>query len=96
MFKWIERRANEKHANAIRSTLAMLIEASNEASSTIDRLGASTTRQRETIHGLEAVLIDDLDGPLPMDEIKQRILEPAIRSPDTSQEARLPIEYAYD
>jgi hypothetical protein len=74
----------------------MLIEASNEASSTIDRLGASTTRQREAIHGLEAVLIDDLDGPLPMDDIRRRILEPALRSPETSHEARQAIAYVCD
>ena len=82
--------------NHVRQTLAKLIQISNEADSTIARLGGSSPQQRDTIHRLQEQLRFDLIGPVPIDEIKQRILEPALRAPGVTEGARMTVNHVYD
>ncbi|HEX7374993.1 MAG TPA: hypothetical protein VF277_08455 [Steroidobacteraceae bacterium] len=96
MFNWFRRNTAEAQESNIRKTLAMLIDVSNEAAATIDHLGGSTTLQRTTIHELQDSLIGELAGPIPMDEIRRRIVEPALQSPGTSQSARLAVASVFD
>ena len=96
MFNWFRRNTAEVQEFNIRKTLAMLIDVSNEAAATIDHLGGSTTLQRTAIHELQDTLIGELAGPIPMDEIRRRIMEPALLSPGTSQSARLAVMSVFD
>lgn len=96
MFDWLKRKAVELQENHVQETLAKLIQISNEAHSTIARLGHASLEQRDTIHRLQEQLRFDLIGPVPIDEIKQRILEPALRAPAVTEGARMAVNHVYD
>lgn len=96
MFDWIKRKAAEKQERNIRETLSKLVQVSNEADSTIARLGAPLPQQREAIHKLQNQLLMDFIGPIRLDEVKQRILEPALQSHGATKGARMAVDHVYD
>lgn len=96
MLGWLKRRAIKKQETNIRDTLAKLIHVSNEAHATIERLGDSFPQQKEAIHKLQNQLMFDFIGPMPLDEVKHRILEPALRLPGVTQGARMAVDHVHD
>lgn len=96
MLDWLKWKAAEKQERNIRETLAKLIQVSNEAAATLGRLGDAFPQQREAIRKLQNELLMDLIGPTPLDEIKQRILDPALRAPGTTDGARMAVDHVCD
>jgi len=96
MLGWLKRKAIEKQEANIRDTLGKLVAVSNEAHATIDRLGDSFPQQKEAVRKLQNQLAFDFIGPLPLDEVKHRILEPALRRPGVTEGARMAVDHIYD
>lgn len=95
MLGWFKKKAAEKQESNIRETLAKLIQASDEAHATIERLGDSFPQQKEAIYRLQNQLMFDLVGPISLDEIKQRIFEPALSRQGVTEGARMALDHVY-
>jgi hypothetical protein len=96
MFDWLKKKAAAKQESNIQDTLAKLIHAADEAHGTIQRLGDAFPQQKQAIHQLQNQLMFDLIGPIPLDEIKQRIFEPSLHRPGITEGARMAVDHVYD
>jgi hypothetical protein len=96
MLAWLKRKATEKQGANIRGTLEELIALANEADATIQRLGDSFPQQKKEIHRLQNKLRLDLIGPVPLEEVKQTILDPTLRNPGVTAGARIAVDHVYD
>ena len=96
MLGWLKRKSIEKQEANIRETLGKLIQVSNEAHATIGRLGDAFPQQKEAVRKLQNQLAFDFIGPLPLDEVKHSILEPALRRPGVTEGARIAVDHVYD
>lgn len=96
MFEWLKRKAADRQEANILATLQRLIRVSNEAYTTIEQFGDSSIQQKRDIHRLQETLRLDLIGPIPLAEVKTRLLEPALAAPGVSEGARMAVEHVCD
>jgi hypothetical protein len=96
MFEWLKRKAADRQEANILSTLQRLIRVSNEAHSTIQQFGDASVQQKRDVRRLQETLRLDLIGPIPLAEVKTRLLEPALAAAGVSEGARMAVEHVCD
>lgn len=96
MFDWLRRKAAEKQEANFRASLFRLIDAANDVHAAMDFVGDSTWQEKKRIQGLQSSLAYDFAGPIPPQELKARIIDPALRQAGVSEGARMAVIHVYD
>ena len=96
MLDWLKRKAAEKQEANFSASLSRLISASNEAYGRIEFTGDSTWQQKKAIQELQSSLAYDFAGPLNPDELKQRLIDPALAAPAVTEGARIAVMHVYE
>lgn len=96
MLEWLKRKAAEKQEANVRETVAALIAVANEAYATIQRLGDAFPQQHRAIVALQRRLSVNLIGPVPLDELRHRIIDPALDQPGVTEGARMAVYHVCD
>lgn len=96
MFEWFKRKSVELSKKNIKECLEELITIANRAHEHILQTGKENPSDIETVNRAKTNLIIQLCGPIPLDEVKERFINPILEGKDISEGARIAICHAYD
>ncbi len=96
MFEWLKRKSHDLSARNIAKCIEEIKAASVRFDANLRMYGTPDQSDIKKMNKLRDKLIIELCGPIPLDEVKDYIIGPAVSSPHVPQAARHFIMNAYD
>lgn len=96
MLEWFKRKAIEKSRANIIALIDELIPVANAAATNLERNLTPNPRDISAVHKLQDRLLIQLCGPIPIDQVKREIIDPAMAKPNVSNGARMAILHTYN
>jgi len=96
MFEWFKRKAIEKSERNIRVCLSNVIEVANQADSNINRTGTANPSDMRSVQQAKDALIMQLCAPIPLEEVKSRLIDPTLCGNGVTEGARMAVNHAYE
>ncbi|MBW2119990.1 MAG: hypothetical protein JRH09_19005, partial [Deltaproteobacteria bacterium] len=87
MFKWFKQKAVDKSASNIESLIEQLIEVANQADSNIQQTGGMNAADKKAMKHLQKQLMIQLCGPIPLEDVKTKYIDPALKASNVSEGA---------
>lgn len=93
---WFENKSREKSRSNIIAIIDELIPVANAAALNLASTNTAHPNDRRAIHNLQDQLLVQLCGPIPLDQVKQEIIDPALARPNVSDGARMAVLHPYN
>lgn len=95
MFERFKEKARKRSAANIAALVSELIDVSNRAEENIRRSGTTNPADIRSVRSLQDDLLIQLCGPLPLEDVKEKIIDPALAGPNVSEGAIMSVNHVY-
>jgi len=92
---WFRRLSEQQSRKNITEILAELIEATNRADASLKHDGKIPRNEARAVKRLRNQLYIELCGPLPLQQVWDELIEPALRDLDVSDGAHMAVQSIY-
>lgn len=97
MLNWLKQKSIQKHEENIRQCLSELVIVGRELDEILMRTGALTPAEIKRGRKVKDRLVIHLAcGPIPLGEVKAKILDPVLSDPNVTEGAKMGINHAYE
>ena len=97
MLNWLKQKSMQKHEENIRQCLSELVTVGKELDENLLRTGTLTPAEiRRGRKVKDRLVIHLAGGPITLEEVKARILDPVLSDPNVTDGAKMGINHAYE
>ena len=96
IISWFKKKAIETSEANIRECCSKLVEVSNVAWDNIQRTGTKTQKDVDVVDKAKSNLVFELCGPIPLDEVKIKFIDPVLQDSKTSKGAKMAINHVLE
>lgn len=96
MLEWLKNISRKQSQKNITRIVAQLIDAANEADAIIQVTASLPPEHKKRVTTLQKSLLFELNGPLPLAQVREEILEPALAASNASDGTRMAVDHVYN
>lgn len=96
IINWFKNKSIGLSEKNIKEYLENIIVIANQAYDNLQRTGEDNPTDTKKVQKAKDKLIIELCGPIPLDEVKEKLIDPVLQREDLTEGAKIAINHAFD